>query len=366
MQLTNLSPFAAVVFRQLNADGTLDGVVAVRGGFVVRPDAPMALGDARAALQWSDEYEGDPQTSSLIRPTDLAPFKPGTDVSVLGDSLAPGGAPARQWIAGIRIADRLDRQVRVTGPRQWRPTPSVARVFAGRTAPGWALSEPEPATRVPLCWQLAGGGTLLGLDQSDPASEHPDNPLGAGLLDRNRSKPVAYRAPQIESVDHPAGSSLEQAHPVGFGLIPPWWRLRRRHAGTYDPAWQRDRHPLLPLDFDDRFWQAAHPDMVVSPWLEGDEAFALTNLLADRPRFEGRLPGVRVVVRVHRDRASVEDRALALDGVHFDLRDGRRDCFLTWRVCFPLEDAVHARLVVRDTGMDYRRRPRQGGLSVAG
>ena len=38
---------------------------------------------------------------------------------------------------------------------------------------------------------------------------------------------------------------------------------------------------------------------------------------------------------------------MALDGVHFDFRERRNLVMLTWRVRFPLNDAVHAVLTLK-------------------
>lgn len=363
MQLHNLTPLPATAFRQFDRQGALDCVVAARGRFRLRLGAPMAAHPRQPELQWADAYEGDPHASCLLRSTDLAPHKPGTDVSFLGDSFAPGGEPASSWLAGIRIGDRLDRWLRVTGPRRWVPRTSLVRTsLLGLTREerldGWDLSEPEPATSVPMDWRHAAGGPSLGSPDDEPRP-HPDNPLGPGVLDERRAAwDRSWPAAQIEPTDAPLAASRAAAAPAGFGLVPPWWPCRLRHAGAYDAVWRESRHPLLPEDFDDRFWQAAAPGMVVEPWLEGGAPFTLTNLHPVHAELSGFLPRIRMVVRVHRPGAAAEDRELALDGVQFDLREGGAECHLTWRTHFPLPEAARAAMSLRATDMQYRRLPR--------
>lgn len=368
MQLHNITSLPATAFRQFDPAGDMDCIVAVRGRFLLRRDAPMIADEPQPDLQWQDAYEGDPHATSLLRSTDLMPFRPGTDVSVLGESHAPDRTPAPSWTCGIQIAGRLDRTLRVTGPRRWVPGSSRSRMdplrFAREERPTkWQLTEPEPTLSVPLDWALAHGGPTLGLpDDALPLSPLPDNPLGIGVIDPLRTASDRdYPAPQIEWADRAIQSPTASAVafvPAGFGLVPPWWPCRLRHAGTYDERWREHRHPLLPEDFDDRFWQSAAPGMVVEPWLEGDEGFVLTNLHPDYPRLTGFLPGLRMVVRLHLPQAAMQDRELALDSLQFDLRPGMAECQLTWRVRFPLPKAQLAQLVLRDTDMDYRRRRR--------
>ena len=49
----------------------------------------------------------------------------------------------------------------------------------------------------------------------------------------------------------------DRPRPAGFGPIAAHWQPRAASRGTYDERWKRDRQPLLPDDFDDRFYQCA-------------------------------------------------------------------------------------------------------------
>ncbi len=75
----------------------------------------------------------------------------------------------------------------------------------------------------------------------------------------------------------PLTRPFERSAPQGFGPIPPWWLDRQSHAGTYDEAWRTTRAPRLSEDFDYRFFQIAHPSLIV-PALDGDETVALDHL----------------------------------------------------------------------------------------
>lgn len=110
-------------------------------------------------------------------------------------------------------------------------------------------------------------------------------------------------------------------------------------AGTYDEAWRANRHPLLPEDFDSRFWQCAPEDQIARPFLRGDEAYTLTHLHPDYPRAHGRLPGLGLAVR----KDDGEWLRLNLDGVQFDWRQDAL-LLLTWRVRFPLPEAQGLKL----------------------
>ncbi len=353
MKLDNRLPLPALAFRQFAEDGRLDCVVAVRGTFVHRQDEAAAPAVRMEPFQYEDVYAGDPHETCLVRQTDLTPGKPGTDVTFLGSSFAPGGEPLPSWTCGLRVGT-VRKELRVTGPRQWVPQTKHTwkRLIDRDPKPvliGWQLSEPEPAREVRLGWDKAFGGPLPAADGETPDA-HRDNPLGPGLLDLSLGDAEqSVPAHQIEDPERPIMDWHERdARPEGFGLVSPWWRHRQRHAGTYDETWLAERHPLLPHDFDPRFWQSAHPDLVATPHLRGDEAYELTNLHPSEPTMVGRLPDIALAVLCEGgDRTSEGWHVLALDGVHFDFRDGAERVMLTWRGRFPLNKPERARLTLR-------------------
>ena len=334
MELLNPTPLPGVAFRQYDQDGDLDCVVALRGTFRHRQGHPAEWCDRQEKLQWQDAYEGDPQETPLLRQTDLTPGKTGTDVTYLGASFAPGG-PAREWDCSLHIGP-IDKRLSVTGPREWQPDVRPARWPLRREAKitGWSLSPPEPAAQVDMDWRHSFGGS----PEFDPDAEPDDrNPIGRGRL----GSPETWRdtplpAPQIHGGDL---TPDDDATPAGLGPIPPFWAQRSRHAGTYDEDWQANRHPLLPRDFDPRFWQSAPEDQIARPYLRGDEAYRLTNLHPEHPLAEGRLPGLGLALRLN----DGPPLALNLDGVQFDWREAAL-ILLTWRIRFPLPDAQGAKL----------------------
>ncbi|PZO75706.1 MAG: DUF2169 domain-containing protein [Mesorhizobium amorphae] len=332
MSVDNRTPFPALAFRQFTMAGDLAGIVVARGTFELGENGALRLAKEQMPLVMSDTYAGDPHASPQLACTDLAPFKPGTDVTFLGTSFAPDGVATPSWTCGLRVG-KLARRLRVTGPRVWRA--KTRRTWAGlvdRTKEwaldGWELTEPASVDQVSIDWSLAFGGT-------NGRESVEANPLGRGLVDDVlfQERPE-WPAPQIEDADQPITEVTEQGTPAGMGLVSPFWQSRAAKAGTYDEAWVQSRHPLLPEDFDYRFWQAAAPGMVAEPWLQGDEDFELTNLLRGRSLLRGVLPGFHLHLGIDNGQG-IERGWMVLDGVHFDMRPGVERVFLTWRANFP-------------------------------
>jgi hypothetical protein len=133
-------------------------------------------------------------------------------------------------------------------------------------------------------------------DLGQPAAAYARNeanPIGMGhatlwALQAGRVKRLP--APQIEAPGRPVTSAYfwqnargkikpgKELTSAGCGPLGRGWSPRRLLAGTPDAAWVRERHPLLPRDFDFGYWNCAHPQWQTEH-LRGDEVLTLTNLL---------------------------------------------------------------------------------------
>lgn len=329
MELINETPLRGLAFRQFDMEGELDCVVALRGVFMHVQNGRMVWKEEQPPFQWEDQYDGVPQESALVQQTDLTPGKAGTDITFLGASY-PAQPPAAEWHCGLAIGP-VSKMLRVTGPRQL--VPQMQKRWGRSQLSGWAPGPAEPTDAVLMDWRLAYGGAPA----SGPQDAEPDprNPIGCGNpgpAEAETARPLA--APQIVLPDGPF-----DAAPAGLGPVAPYWQGRADHAGTYDKAWQDTRHPLLPRDFDMRFWQCAPPDQIAIPLLIGDEGYRLTALSPTFPDAVGWLPGIALAVQLN----GGHWRRLDLDGVHFDWRADHR-VTLTWRTRFPLPDADGAKL----------------------
>lgn len=347
MEFRNLTPFDVMCFSALAPDGQEHPVIAMKVGYRLEPieNQPghcraIVVDEDPLRLCTADTYHGEPGFSSVLEESDLAPFKPRCDVIVVGHSHAPAGRPALTWEAGLRITSTrprielpdpappkrapgvcltaaelqehqanildvrrrnreqrtpqllLDKTLRFTGPREFR-----------HGLLGWRLSEPELATRVPLRWERAFGGTSqIANPQFGRASDAPEfllnevcfsNPLGRGWLEHHHGK-LHYEltgdflerlpGPQIEHLDDPierlvrtrrpagpldAYAMADVANgygytPAGFGVIGRAWSPRLALAGTYDQTWQDNHWPGLPQDFDFTYWNGAPSDQQVT------------------------------------------------------------------------------------------------------
>jgi hypothetical protein len=89
----------------------------------------------------------------------------------------------------------------------------------------------------------------------------------------------------------PVRVSGDLSTPWRFGPVGRDDKRRLRYAGTYDQDWLENRMPLVPVDFDLRYHQAAPTDQIVPGYLKGDEMLRFSNLRGDGQTAQARLPG---------------------------------------------------------------------------
>lgn len=259
-QVDNRTPFAAERGWVRDRDGAEVWLVAVKCTWDIRPDGTVQVAEQQPPVLRVAEHHGDPATSSIKYDNDLVLTKRATDVIVLGHAHAPGGRPVSELDVGFKVGP-VQKVLRVHGERVWSPT--------GPTAP-------QPFVAMPLVYERSYGGR-------DPNSETPDrdwdwrNPVGRGFA-VSRDNLVGRPAPNVEYPEEGLREWSDRPRPAGFGPIPGHWQPRVALAGTYDDRWMQERQPLVPEDFDDRFYQCAPVDQQAPGFLRGGEPVVLYRL----------------------------------------------------------------------------------------
>lgn len=310
----------------------------------------ITLADTQTLIAFSDAFAGPVQTSPLRAVVtddgDLLPYKPGTDVLVLGCAKAPDLQPHAEWLAGIQIGP-VRKLLKLCGPRHWR-----------KGAEGWQLADAEQVTNVPLDYRLAYGGYVhipaeLMPDAQVGSVKHAGNPAGCGWLPDSAALatlPEAAReyvsgwvdsltvlqAPQIVAPDVPLSTPFDDIEAQGLAPLARWWAPRVALQGSYDDAWRATRYPLLPADFDAHYYQSAGPDRVAKPHLHGNEVATLIGLLHEYTCM--RLPGWRIIAAVQCASGEHSVCLPVLDTVRFDLDSLK--VTLVWRAHFERDDPV--------------------------
>ncbi|MEM9378331.1 MAG: DUF2169 domain-containing protein [Planctomycetota bacterium] len=346
----NRTPFAYESLHAADEDGRPVIAPIVRGTFVLDPPGRVTVAEEQDPIRLAGLAHGTPGESSYRFEPETAFVKPGTDVVLVGHAHATH-AGCTQVDVSFELGP-VRRTLRVTGDRHWE-----------RTLLGAKASRPTPFERMPLVWERAFGGWDRHEEAEEKHRSEERNPLGVGY--RRKSTPFlpGRPLPNIEDPLDPQTGYASRCRPAGTGFTGHHWKPRRRLAGTFDAKWEATRKPLLPADFDRRFFHSAPEGQVVPEGLRGDER---GRVLGATPAgaLEFALPGIappRVGLALSSgDAVELETR---LDTVVVDT--DARCLFLTWRAHRALRSGPHdvAAITIESDDVPDERAPRPDAVS---
>ncbi|NBC19039.1 MAG: DUF2169 domain-containing protein [Bacteroidetes bacterium] len=246
-------------------------------------DATATLADEQQPLFEADEYYKGDVTGSVLFETDYVAYKPRADVVLVGHAY-PRGSQARVVDVMLRVG-RLRKVIRVFGDREW--------LFPSRMVMVPVISDPEPFEKMPLIYERAFGG----FDRK-AGKWCAQNFIGRGFLGKKTKESVdGTKLPNLEDPQNLITSWNDEPAPVGFGYYHRNWQPRFRYGGTEQGLDALDLFGNL-SDFQLAFNNAAHPDLQLPGYLQGDEEVELAHLTPDGAR-RFRLPGPSIDVAVH-------------------------------------------------------------------
>jgi len=224
-------------------------------------DKKLTLAKQQLKPVKADEYWEEPGRSSIKYASDFHVGKNNSDIQVIGHAFSPVHKITRQLDVSVRVG-QLSKKIRVFGNRHWN---------------NGCISEAQEFKTIPLVYEKAYGGAHI-IDGKISGFEQR-NPVGIGYIGNVKSDETdGLPLPNLEDPDNLIVSIKQNPGPVCFGVSAPQWLPRQSHCGTYDEKWKANRAPYLPDDFDKRFNNSAHPDLVYSGFLKGGEEVEITNM----------------------------------------------------------------------------------------
>ncbi|MBS0453291.1 MAG: DUF2169 domain-containing protein [Proteobacteria bacterium] len=320
----NRTPYAFEALQLADEEAVAQCVPCVQATFLLGPEGPMPVPNQRP-VKAGGQWRGDPATTSMVMEPQIAFAKQGTDVVLRGHAHA-ARLGATEGMVGIRVGP-LQKTARVFGDRR----------YGGRMGmPG--ISAPQPFERIPIIAELAFGGW----DRRGPDNRHacePRNPIGRGFYTEAPEGDEAW-LPNFEDPQDLITAWSDRPQPACFGFIGPEWQPRLGHAGTYDAAWAKSRKPLLPKDFDRRFFHSGSPGLVSPAPLRGNEDVVVVGCLPQQQRAAFRLPEPDAPVCVVELRGHQRKwLRTSLDTVVVDMDS--LTLTMLWRTCLPVRNGLH-------------------------
>ncbi|MDH5571731.1 MAG: DUF2169 domain-containing protein [Gammaproteobacteria bacterium] len=320
LEIKNHTALTVELLPGLDKNGYDYAVVIIKGVFNINPvTSSLSLSEIPAEIIKADVFYDKPGTSSVRYETDTAILKRSTDVVVNGHAYTENLRPSASTDVSLQLADH-HVTYRVFGDRYWE-----------KAGISWV---PTPATkfdRMPLIYENAYGGVEQTTDKDKNPEFYAYNPIGKGFIP-DKSKPLDGLP--LANIENPRGliSSInDRPVPSGFGFIDKSWQPRLKLSGSFDDQWEKQRLPLLPLDFNDMYYNGAHPDLITKAPLSGGELISLKNL-SESGLMSFTLPTWSAPVAVS-IKGKSKDFLPTLDTVVIE--PDENTVLLTWRVTVP-------------------------------
>lgn len=332
--LENTTPYAAERTWVIDQKGEKSWVVVVKATYDILKNSHVELSEKQEDPLFTSQYSGEEGKSSILYDVDMVPPKGGTDVLLNGHAYAPRGKKVRKVDVMLRIGN-LRKRLRVFGDRRW----TKSLLLFGTMF----MTSPEPFEVIPLTYERAfGGWDSKAKNASDHRLYNP-NPIGRGFGIR-RLHLDGELLPNVEDPKHMITSWRNRPPPAGFGVIASYWSPRLEFAGTYDKKWMQNKAPLLPNDFNPKYFQCAPENQQVSGFLRGGEEVELINLYEGGPlRF--RLPKIRLTFKT----LFGKDETEHLSKLHtVVIEPDLSRVIMVWQTCLPCHhkaDALDATII---------------------
>jgi hypothetical protein len=306
VSLVELSPMKAAWLLWRPHQSTPVLTVICKATFELAPGiAPLAT--AQDDVNRRDLHTENNARLGLYSASDLVPYKPRADVTVVGKAFAPPGELARSVVTRVRVGS-VDKSVEVHADRYLNRHGQLrANAFF---------------SKMPIGYERAPGGP----DTWNPVGKSLEGPAD----DKGR-----IALPNLQLPGEAINGRGARLTPVGLGPIPASWPWRRSllcgEAPWTGEVWLDSP---LPPNWNFSFFNVGPPDQQLEE-LRPDEPIHLEHLHPDQPHLDTRLPAVRPCVFVERARGA-EALALRADTLWIDTN--RLVQTVTWRGQLTLDE----------------------------
>ncbi|EEE6744182.1 DUF2169 domain-containing protein, partial [Salmonella enterica subsp. enterica serovar Westhampton] len=276
-------------------------------------------------------FTGEPGLSAPLYEVDFIRHKDKCNVLFNAQAYAPQGTPVTELYVAAQVG-RMKKAIRVVGNRRW-----------DRKSP-YEVSKPESFTAMPLTYDNSFGGVQHYRNGNDVLSDiFEKNPVGKGYLTK-KGEDAFVVLPNLEMINKPLVCPLENDEPIALSAIARHWMPRRLYAGTYDQHWKDECFPLLPDDFDERYFQCAPEDQQIDYPVGGEEVI-LHNMMPGRAEVNFKLPRLdNLPVKVLTSDYQVYTLPAVVDTLYFEPDENRFS--VVWRASLPLKRRVQKILTV--------------------
>lgn len=258
------------------------------------------------------QYLGEPGLSAMKVDHEFVYLKNNTDVLLYGKARSYAKKPVTQHECRLLIDGHIDKALSIIGERNW--------IEHGGSV---TVSRPVAFIEAEIDYSCAIGG-----DER--------NRIGGGVAKSNQEL-LEQKVPSVFYSQENWQSSTNKIRVAGFGPLPPFFKSRSVLAGTFDDHWVMSRKPMLPEDFDLRFYQSAPLDQQCKGHLVGGERIVISGFCHNET-LSFRIPATQYSATANFD-GEIQRRAMDIYTVFIDAE--AKTLSLSFNASFPCQGREH-------------------------
>ncbi len=315
IDLVELSAFKARTLQWRQQGGVPVLTIVAKTTFRLAPGL-AELADLRDDVNERDLHAENNPKKGLHSASDLAPYKPRADVTVVGKAYSPPRELSRMVTARVQVGT-VDKRVQVHADRF---LDSQGRIvddkFFSKMGIGYERAFGEPGTA---------------------------NPVGIGMEGRPDSR-GRVKLPNLQAPGTELTGPNAKRRPYAFGPIPPTWPSRHSllHGASIDFLAADSLSQDLPAEFHWAFFNVGPPDQQLEE-IRADQNIRLEHLHPDEAQLDIQLPGYYPCVYMQR---ADEAHRVQMQGDTLWIDTNRLVLTVTWRAQVTLEGDADAAIRV--------------------
>lgn len=235
---------------------------------------------------------------------------------MMGNAYAPPGREVQQLDVNLALGN-IKKTVRVIGDREWRDG---------------CITQPKPFQSMPMVYERAFGGVHIVDDEIQTAELR--NLIGTGFAGKRKGKEMnGISLPNLEAPANLIKDIKDQPEPACYGFCASNWQPRVAYAGTYDEAWQQNRAPYLPTDYDSRFLSMAHRELIYPGYIQGGEPVKIMSMHKSG-NLQFKLPHVKLAAMVN---LAGQEKRLVFQMETLIIEPNQLQLSMVWKAALPCD-----------------------------
>lgn len=329
MNFQNHTPFAALSWDTVQSEDRWSVTSIARVKYdLVQSDSKnkfeLVFSKDQEELFDTDVYYDEVGKSSVQYESDYIAFKPTTDIVINANAISANKDGDKLWQTCVKVYNEkgnnvIDYALEIKSKKIYHKAGII-----------WTPTIRKKEKIIPIIYEKAYGGSIQN-KKEEHVYTSMYNPIGCGI------KKIKDAKEYINSVQIKYLNNKEKNIPPGYGFIDKSWQSRVDYLPNYNDEWLENIHPLPPKDFNEYYYQAANPNLILNSYIKDGFRFEFENLKVNNDKFYFILEKLELIAKLKTNLKDYYDK-MQIDTIIVDIsnNDESKHCvYVSYRTRIP-------------------------------